>query len=164
MNISILIIVFTIMLSVGIILVLNILSGYLGGNASMLFIAIMSIAYFVLGTIFSMWSTKETCNKSQYTISVWHGLLSGGIVASTMLLITYVKFFSQPFDKIFGERLFFGLELNKILCQYFYITLHFLLISFINNYKAIKNICVSSPDEVKEKIDKLSKKIEDGRK
>ena len=140
------------------------LSGYFGGSGSVFFTTIISIAYFALGTIFSIWSTKLTCNKSQVTIGIWHGLLSGGIVAITMLMITYIKFFKQPFDKLFGGRPFFGLELNKILCQYFYITLHFLLISFINNYKAVKNVCVSSPDEVKEKIDKLSEKIDEGTK
>lgn len=164
MSISILIIIFTVMISAGIIFVLNMLSGYFGGNGSVLFTTIISIAYFVLGTVFSIWTTKMTCNKSQISIGIWHGLLSGSIVAITMLMITYIKFFKQPFNKLFGGKSIFGLEVEQILCQYFYITLHFLLISFINNYKAVKNVCVSSPDEVKEKIDKLSKKIDEGTK
>lgn len=164
MSVSILIIVFSVLCSGAIILVLNLLGKLLGGSSSVLFISVMGVGYFIVGTILSLLSSKQTCGKTETTRSIWHGILSGILVVGTMFMISYIGFFNQPFKKIMGETPIFGIKLNEMMCQFFYVTLHFVLISFVNSYNSIKNVCVSSPDEIKEKIDKLNKKIAAGSK
>lgn len=164
MSVSILIIVFSVLCSGAIILVLNLLGKLLGGSSSVLFISVMGVGYFIVGTILSLLSSKQTCGKTETTRSIWHGILSGILVVGTMFMISYIGFFNQPFKKIMGETPIFGIKLNEMMCQFFYVTLHFVLISFVNSYNSIKKVCVSSPDEIKEKIDKLNEKIAGGSK